>query len=150
MAPPPPPTAPEPELPREPIDRIVAPVARFLHVEAAGGVVLLACTLIALVLANSPASEAYLGIWKTPVGIQIGSLEFRHSLKHLINDGLMAIFFFVIGLEVKRELVLGELRDVRRAALPIAAAVGGMVVPAAVYLALQWRGPAQHGWGIPI
>ncbi len=144
------PTAPEPELPRKPIDRIIEPVARFLHVEAAGGVVLLACTLIALVLANSPASEAFLGIWKTPVGIQIGSFEFRHSLKHLINDGLMAIFFFVIGLEVKRELVLGELRDVRRAALPIAAAVGGMVVPAAVYLALQWRGPAQHGWGIPM
>jgi NhaA family Na+:H+ antiporter len=137
-------------LPREPIDRLLGPLTRFLHVEAAGGAVLLVCASAALILANSPFAEPYLAIWKTPLGIQIGSHELVHSLKHWINDGLMGIFFFVIGLEVKRELVLGELSDVRRAALPVAAALGGMLVPAAVYLALQAGEPAQRGWGIPM
>ena len=102
-----------------------------MHVEAAGGFVLLGCTVIALVLANSAWSEQYLAIWKMRVGFSIGSFEMFHSLKHWINDGLMALFFFVVGLEVKRELVLGELREMRRAALPIAAALGGMIAPAA-------------------
>ena len=84
------------------------------------------------------------------VGFTWGAFEFQHSLKHFINDGLMAIFFFVIGLEVKRELVLGELRDMRRAALPIAAALGGMIVPACVYLAYLSGGEGQRGWGIPM
>jgi len=137
-------------LPREPIHSIVEPVARFMHVEAAGGVVLLVCTVTALVLANSPVSGAYLGFWKAQLGFRVGSFEMLHSLKHWINDGLMAIFFFVIGLEVKRELVIGELRDIRRAALPIAAALGGMVVPAGIYLLLQGDGPAMRGWGIPM
>jgi Na+:H+ antiporter, NhaA family len=139
-----------PLLPEEPIHRIVEPLARFLHVEAAGGVVLLACTALALGLANSPWSEAYLGFWKTPVGFEAGPFHMVHSLKHWINDALMALFFFVIGLEVKRELVLGELRDARRAALPIAAALGGMVAPAALYLALQAGTPGERGWGIPM
>ncbi len=140
----------EPTLPQQPIDRIVGPLVRFLHVEAASGVVLMGCTLVALVAANSPLSELYLNFWKTEVGFTFGEFEFRHSLKHLINDGLMAIFFFVIGLEVKREIVLGELGDLRRAALPIAAALGGMVVPAGFYLAIQFGQPAMRGWGIPM
>ncbi len=98
-------------LPREPVDRIVKPLLRFMHVEAASGVVLLVCTVAALLLANSVLADRFLAIWKTKVGFQVGSFEFRHPLYHLINDGLMAIFFFVIGLEVKRELVIGELRD---------------------------------------
>jgi NhaA family Na+:H+ antiporter len=137
-------------LPEEPVDRILAPLARFLHVEAASGIVLLACTVAALILANSPWSDRFLAFWKTTVGFQIGSFEMRHSLQHWINDGLMAIFFFVIGLEVKRELVIGELRELRRAVLPIAAALGGMLAPAGIYLALQLGRPGQPGWGIPM
>ena len=137
-------------LPDEPIDRLIEPIERFLHVEAAGGIVLLACTVAALVLANSPLSEAYLHLWETEVGFQVGRLQVSHSLHHWINDGLMALFFFVVGLEVKRELVLGELRDPQRAALPVVAAIGGMVVPAAIYLALRAGTPSQRGWGIPM
>ena len=117
---------------------MVKPIVRFMHVEAAGGIVLLVCTVAALVLANSRFADGFLAIWKTEVGFRFGDFEMIHSLKHWISDGLMAIFFFVVGLEVKRELVLGELRDVRRATLPVAAALGGMVVPAGFYLALQW------------
>ena len=138
------------QLPKTPIDRILEPVVRFMHVEAASGVVLLVCTVIALVLANSPAADAFLSFWKTEVGFSYGTFEFRHSLKHLINDGLMVIFFFVIGLEVKREIVLGELSDLRRAALPIAAALGGMIAPAVIYLAYVSGGEGQRGWGIPM
>ncbi len=135
-------------LPQKPIDRFIAPIERFLHVEAASGIVLLACTVVALVLANSGWSEGFLGLWNTKVGIQLGSVELMHSLQHWINDGAMAIFFFVIGLEVKREIVLGELRDARKAALPLAAALGGMIVPAGLYLALQHGKAGQSGWGI--
>ena len=136
--------------PRQPIDRLTAPLSRFLHVQAAGGIVLLAATMVALALANSPLYEPFLTFWKTPCGFEFGAFQMRHPLYHWINDGLMVIFFFVIGLEIKRELVLGELRDVRRASLPIAAAIGGMVVPALVYLALQAGEPGQRGWGIPM
>jgi NhaA family Na+:H+ antiporter len=139
-----------PELPREPIDRIAGPLERFLHVESASGVVLLLATGTALVLANSPAADAFLGLWKTPLTVGFGDFEMSYSLKHWINDGLMGIFFFVIGLEVKREIVLGQLRNPKRAALPLAAALGGMLVPAAIYLALEGDGPAARGWGIPM
>jgi NhaA family Na+:H+ antiporter len=144
------PATPEVPLPPQPIDRLAAPVARFLHVQAAGGVVLLACTLAALGLANSPWADAFQSLWKTPVGLAIGAWEVEHSLRHWINDGLMAVFFFVIGLEIKRELVIGELREWRLAALPIAAALGGMVVPAGLYLSLQAGTTAERGWGIPM
>ncbi len=137
-------------LPPGPIDQLLNPLVRFLHVEAASGIVLLLATAVALVLANTSASGAFLGFWNTPVGIQIGQFEFRHSLKHLINDGLMVIFFFVVGLEVKRELVLGELRGFQRAALPVAAAIGGMLVPAGIYLLFQAGKPGARGWGIPM
>ncbi len=137
-------------LPQEPIDKVTRPLEKFLHVEAASGVVLLLCTAVALGLANSDAAEWFAGIWKTRVSIGFGSFQMDHPLYHWINDGLMAIFFFVIGLEVKRELVIGELREMRMAALPIAAAIGGMVVPAGVYLLLQGGTDAQDGWGIPM
>jgi NhaA family Na+:H+ antiporter len=125
-------------------------VQRFLHVEAASGVLLLICTAIALVLANSAASDWYVAIWKTQVGFAFGDFAMKYSLQHWINDGLMAIFFFVVGLEVKREMVLGELRDAKRAALPVAAAIGGMVVPAGIYLLFQGGTEAARGWGIPM
>jgi NhaA family Na+:H+ antiporter len=137
-------------LPEDPIDRLLQPVVRFLHVEAASGVVLLLFTVAALVLANSPWADSFLGFWKTPVGFSFGSFEFRHSLKHLINDGLMVIFFFVVGLEVKREMVLGELSELRRAMLPIVAALGGMIAPAGIYLMSQHGQPGEPGWGIPM
>jgi NhaA family Na+:H+ antiporter len=138
------------DLPSAPIDRVVKPLVRFMHVEAASGVVLLAAALAAIVLANSPFSEPFLSFWKTPVGFSFGEFEFRHSLKHFINDGLMVVFFFVIGMEVKRELVIGELRDLRNATFPLAGAVGGMLGPALIFLALQWGQPGQRGWGIPM
>lgn len=137
-------------LPEEPIRRLINPVVRFMHVEAASGIVLLLCAVVALLLANSRLSESFLEIWMIPIGFEIGPLQLQHSLKHWINDGLMAIFFFVIGLEVKRELVLGELREARRAAMPIAAALGGMLIPAGLYLALQMGEAGQRGWGIPM
>ena len=138
------------KLPLEPIQKLSKPFQRFVHIEAASGVILLLSTVVALVLANSAASDWFLGIWKTKFTIGFGENAMSHSLKHWINDGLMVIFFFVIGLEVKRELVMGELRDMRRAALPIAAALGGMIVPAGIYLALQWGEPGARGWGIPM
>ena len=139
-----------PELPNERVRGLTEPIARFLHVEAAGGGALVLATVVALGLASSPFAEAWLAIWKTPVGFEFGDLRIVHSLKHWISDGLMSLFFFVVGLELKRELVLGELRDPRQAGLPIAAALGGMVVPAALYL--LWLGDAEgtRGWGIPM
>ncbi|UCF21558.1 MAG: Na+/H+ antiporter NhaA [Gemmatimonadota bacterium] len=138
------------DLPEEPIRRITAPLERFMHVEAASGIVLLLVAVAALILANSAWAGEFLAFWKTELGFRVGAVEVRHSLKHWINDGLMAIFFFVIGLEVKRELVIGELRDPRRAALPILAALGGMLAPAGIYLLLQAGEPAARGWGIPM
>jgi NhaA family Na+:H+ antiporter len=138
------------ELPKEPIHRFIAPIDRFMHIEAASGVVLVLAAAVALVLANSQFADAFLGFWHTEIGFSVGSVDIHHSLQHWINDGLMAIFFFVVGLEIKRELVTGELRDIRRASLPLAAAIGGMIVPALIYLALIGSGEGSHGWGIPM
>lgn len=137
-------------LPAKPVDRIIGPLARFLHVEATSGILLLIVTCIALALANSPFADAFLGLWKIPFGFTFGVFEMHYPLKHWINDGLMTIFFFVVGLEVKRELVLGELRDLRTASLPIIAAAGGMIVPATFYLSGQLGQPGERGWGIPM
>ena len=137
-------------LPKEPIDIIVDPLKRFLHIESTSGIVLLVATIIALLLANSVAAEDFLALWKKPFGFRIGEFHMNHSFQHWINDFLMAVFFFVIGLEIKRELVLGELRDLRRAALPIIGSIGGMLVPALIYFALQHGSPAERGWGIPM
>ena len=134
----------------EPIDRLIAPLQRFLHVEAAGGIVLLACTVVALVIANSSLGDAYQQWWHTQMGVDFGIVQLRKSLEHWINDGLMTLFFFVVGLEVKRELVLGELRDPRAAVLPIAGAIGGMAGPACLYLLLIGNAPGARGWGIPM
>ncbi|HEX9628276.1 MAG TPA: Na+/H+ antiporter NhaA [Acidiferrobacterales bacterium] len=135
------------ELPREFVDRLTRPFARFLRIEAAGGAVLLLFTVAALVLSNSPWAELFETVWVMPAGLQLGSLDFTRSLREWINDGLMTLFFFLVALELKRELVLGELNSPRMAALSIAAALGGMLVPAALYLILQSGQPGQHGWG---
>jgi len=135
-------------LPRVFVDRISPPFVRFLHIEAAGGAVLLVFTLAALVLSNSPWADAFLGIWETRLELRLGDMALGRTLKDWINDGLMTLFFFLVALELKREAVLGEMRDPRMAALSIAAALGGMMAPAAVYLALQWGQAGEHGWGI--
>ena len=138
-------------LPSGPVDRWLAPLVRFLHIEAASGVVLLVCTAVALALANSPAGDWFANVWKTPVSLSLGGLGLAGDVGHLIiNDGLMTIFFFVVGLEVKREMVHGELRDPAKALLAVFAAIGGVLMPAGIYLALQWGEPGQRGWAIPM
>jgi NhaA family Na+:H+ antiporter len=135
------------ERPHEIADWITKPFARFLKIEAAAGGLLLLATLSALVLANTAWSTPFLAFWETPIGLRFGSLEFTRSLRHWVNDGLMTFFFFVISLELKRELVLGELRNLRMAALPFAAALGGMLVPVSLYLALMIGQAGLDGWG---
>jgi len=122
------------------------PLAEFLHDEAAGGVVLLAAAVVALVWANSPARDAYFSLWETHVSVA----GIDEDLQHWVNDGLMALFFFVVGLEIKRELVDGELSDRRAAALPAFAALTGALAPAAVFALLAGGGAAASGWAIPM
>lgn len=130
--------------------RIVGPVGRFLHIQAASGVVLLVMAVLALAWANSPWGHLYDALWHTPVVIGVGPFTFNQSLHFWINDGLMTIFFFVVGLEIRREMYQGELAELKRAALPIAAAVGGMIAPALIYLALNPAAPERQGWGVPM
>ena len=136
-----------PRLPPERIDWFNKPIGRFLRVEAAAGAALLLATVVALALANSPWSGEFLKIWETQFGIKAGPLETSRSLREWLNDGVMTLFFFLIALELKRELVLGELRHFRVASLSIFGALGGMAVPAFLFLALQWGQPGQSGWG---
>ena len=133
-----------------PIDQVTRPVQRFMHQEAAGGIVLLIAAVCAFALANSPLSQVFRDIWETHFVIGIHEFRYDKTFHHWINDALMAVFFFVVGLEIKRSLVLGELASMRRAALPIFAAIGGMVVPAALYIILNGSGEASRGWGIPM
>lgn len=137
----------ESELPKEPIDRFTKPFARFLRIEATAGVILLLAALCAVALSNSPWSAPFLAFWDVPIGIRLGAVEFSRSLQHWINDGLMTFFFFIVALELKREIILGELRNPRMAALSFAGALGGMVVPASLYLLLASGGAGAHGWG---
>jgi NhaA family Na+:H+ antiporter len=132
------------------VERALRPFQRFVRAEAAGGLVLIACAVIALVWANSPWSESYFALWEAPVTIGGAALGLTETLHHWINDGLMAVFFFLVGLEIKRELLIGELASVKQAALPIAAAIGGMLVPAALYALLNAGGVGAAGWGIPM
>ena len=134
-------------LPYEIADKVTRPFARFLKIEAAAGGLLLLAVLLALILANSAWAVPFLSFWEIPIGLKLGSLDFTRSLRHWINDGLMTFFFFVISLELKREIVLGELRNFRLAALPFAAALGGMIVPVSIYLTLMANQPGMHGWG---
>jgi len=134
-------------LPRALVERLTRPFSQFVQIETTAGAVLLAATLVALLLSNSRWADAFLAIWEIPVGVQIGSAEAVRSLKGWINDGLMTLFFFLVALELKREIVLGELGKPRVAALSIAAAAGGMLVPAAIYLTLQSGQSGAAGWG---
>jgi NhaA family Na+:H+ antiporter len=136
---------------RAPLARYVGrPAAEFLKIEPAAGVVLVICAVIAMAWANSPWAGSYEAVWGLDITFQFGDFELHHTLKDWINDGLMAIFFFVVGVEIKSEMVSGELRSVRNAVPPIAGAVGGMVVPALIYVALNAGGAGAGGWGIPM
>lgn len=141
-------------LPETWVGRWTRPFVRFMQIESAGGFVLLACTVAALLLANSPWSAVYAQIWATKINLTIGGwslFDAKHdTLLHLINDGLMTIFFLIVGLEIKHELVAGELRDRRKAALPIVGAIGGMIFPALIYLSFQTGQEGRSGWGIPV
>jgi len=130
--------------------RFISPLRDFLHTEIAGGVILVAATVTALVWANTPLRDSYHELWTSVLTIGFPEHSISLTLRGWVNDGLMAIFFFVIGLEIKRELVEGELREPKKAALPVAAALGGMLVPALVYIAFNAGGPGSGGWGIPI
>lgn len=132
------------------IRRILRPFQEFANREASSGISLLVCTVVALVWANSPWGQSYIDLWHAEGTIGIVPYVLSQSLLHWINDGLMAVFFFVVGLEIKRELVTGELASFRHAALPIAAAIGGMVVPASIYATLNRGTAGVPGWGIPM
>jgi len=131
-------------------ERFIRPIVAFVNTEASGGIVLLAAAAIALAWANSPWDEHYFDLWHAHLAMDVNLFSIEEDLGHAVNDGLMAIFFFVVGLEIKRELVHGELSSPRRAALPVAAAIGGMVVPAILYTALNLGGDGEKGWGIPM
>ena len=130
--------------------RLVRPLQEFLSTATAGATMLLLTAVIALVWANSPWRDAYDQLWHTALEVRLGGWEIGLDLRHWVNDGLMTLFFLVVGLEIKRELLTGELQDRRAAALPAIAAVGGMVVPALIYAAITRGGPGSHGWGIPM
>jgi NhaA family Na+:H+ antiporter len=130
------------------VQRIVDPVADFLHDEAAGGIALAVATVIALVWANT-APDGYASLWEHVLNVGAGDLALRLDLRHWVNDALMAIFFFVVGLEIKRELVCGELQDRRAATLPVLAAVGGVALPAVIFLMITAGTPEASGWAIP-
>jgi NhaA family Na+:H+ antiporter len=130
--------------------RIVRPLQEFLSTSTASGTMLLLAAVVALAWANSPWGDGYERFWTTPAELRLGSWTIGDDLRHWVNDGLMTLFFLVVGLEIKREFQTGELRDRRAAALPVVAAVGGMIVPALIYLALNVGGPGTSGWGIPM
>jgi len=131
-------------------DKILTPFEEFIHQQTTSGLLLMAMAVVALILANGPLASSYAHFMHTPVSVGAGSWSLEMSLHHLINDGLMALFFFVVGLELKREILVGELANLRNAVLPIGAAIGGMVVPALIYIAINPDGDAARGWGIPM
>ncbi len=130
--------------------RLLRPAQEFLARETAGGFAILAAAVVAFVWANSPWSEQYFDLWHSKVTLETGLLTLHEDLGHLVNDGLMAIFFFMIGLETKRELLHGELAGFRKAALPVSAAIGGLVLPALIFTVFNAGGDGARGWGIPM
>lgn len=131
-------------------DRLIRPFQEFFHTEAASGMLLLLCAVVALAWANSPWGATYQALWETKLTIGPEGAALSKSLLHWINDGLMVLFFLLVGLEIKRELLVGELSSPRKAGLAIAGAIGGMVVPALLYLTLNAGGIGERGWGIPM
>jgi Na+:H+ antiporter, NhaA family len=133
-----------------PLARILGPMQEFIHKSQSSGIVLLVVTIIALAIANSPLNAGYLDVLNTHIGITVGPFVLEESVLHWVNDGLMAVFFFLVGLEIKREVRVGELASRRAATLPILAAVGGVIVPALIYFMLNTGGSGARGWGVPM
>ena len=131
-------------------DKILTPFEEFIHQQTSSGLLLMGTAVLALILANGPLASEYTHFMHTIISLGAGSWTLKMSLHHFINDGLMALFFFVVGLELKREILVGELASLRNAVLPIGAAIGGMVVPALIYFAINPEGDAARGWGIPM
>jgi len=140
----------QPITPQLPIVKLVRPFQEFAARETSGGVLLLFCTIAALVWANSPWADSYAALWHMQLSVGLGSFGLSKDLHFWVNDALMAIFFFVVGLEIKRELLVGELASLRQAALPFLGALGGVIVPALLYSAVNANGPGAPGWGIPM
>lgn len=132
------------------IERVLAPFQRFTQTESSSGLLLLACTAVALGWANSIWAASYEHLWETELTLSLGPWSAHSTLHHLINDGLMAVFFFLVGLEIKREMLAGELATLRSAALPIAGALGGMIVPALLYASLNAGTAGEPGWAVPM
>lgn len=130
--------------------KVSTPFEHFLHAQTTTGIILMFMTVLALVLANTSLTEAYAHFFHTKVDLTVGSWYLSHTLHHWINDGLMAIFFFIIGLEIKREILVGELSNIKVAILPILAALGGMIIPALIYLSINYGSEGSVGWGIPM
>ncbi len=140
-----------PPLPGQtPIENLAKPFQEFARLEASGGILLIGCTVAALLWANSPWAAAYFHLWHTPLTLGFAGAQLSEELHFWINDGLMAIFFLLVGLEIKREVLVGELASRRQAALPIFAALGGMIMPAGCYFLFNRSGPGAAGWGIPM
>ncbi|QRR00828.1 Na+/H+ antiporter NhaA [Dyadobacter sandarakinus] len=135
---------------KTPIERVIEPVSKFIHQEYTSGIVLFLCVVAALIWVNFPFGESYHHTWETSLEVGFAGNIFNQPLHIWINDGLMAIFFFVIGLELKREFMAGELSSIKKAALPMVAAIGGMLVPAGIYLLFNLNLLSAHGWGIPM
>ena len=131
-------------------DRVLTPIEEFIHRQTTSGILLMLCAVTALFIANSQWADAYHHILEAPFNVGMGQWELSMTIHHWINDGLMALFFFVVGLELKRELLVGELSNFKAALLPIIAAIGGMVVPALIYIAFNPSGHAFDGWGVPM
>ncbi|WP_372835517.1 Na+/H+ antiporter NhaA, partial [Pontibacterium sp.] len=131
-------------------DRILTPIEIFIHRQTTSGVLLMLCAVVALIIANSQLADAYHHFFQLYLTIGLENFQLSKSLHHWINDGFMALFFLVVGLELKRELLVGELANVKQALLPIIAAIGGMLVPALIYFAINPSGHTADGWGIPM
>jgi len=131
-------------------DSVLTPLDDFIHRQTTSGILLMLCAIFAIYIANSPWSETYHHVLTIPFTIGIPGFQLSKTLHHWINDGLMAIFFFVIGLELKREILVGELANIKLAMLPIIAAVGGMLVPVLIYISIIQEGTALNGWGVPM
>lgn len=138
-------------LPRAQIltERAIATLERFLHIEASSGIVLLMAAAVALIWANSPFADSYQALWHLPLSLGIGSITVAQSLHFLINDGLMTLFFLVVGMEIRREIHEGALSNLRQAGLPIMAALGGVAIPALIYVALNTDPSRLRGWAVP-
>ena len=132
------------------MERLVRPFQEFAKLDPSGGILLIGCTVAALISANSPWAGSYFHLWHANLTFGFAGKFLSEPLHFWINDGLMALFFLLVGLEIKREIFIGELASFRKAALPIAAALGGMIVPAGLYVLFNHSGPGASGWGIPM